>query len=147
MKSVFEKPAQEELCRRLEHLEERTSGVWGKMNAAQMLAHCTATMQVPVGDLKVRRTFISLIGWMFKGMIVSKRPFSKNSPTSDEFMIRSQRDFEQEKKRFTESFNKLAQGPSAVTCHDHPFFGKITSEEWGYLMYKHLDHHFTQFGV
>jgi hypothetical protein len=147
MKSVFDKSTQEQLHRRLEGLEKATVGQWGKMNAAQMLAHCTATMQVPVGDLKVRRTFISLIGWMFRGMITSEKPFGKNSPTSDEFLVRGECDFEAEKKRFVETFNKLSQGPSAVTCLEHPFFGKISGEDWGHLMYKHLDHHFTQFGV
>jgi len=147
MKSLFEKTTQEELSRRLESLGKQTSGQWGKLNAAQMLAHCTATLQVPVGDLKIKRTFISLIGWMFKGMITSEKPFSRNSPTSAEFVVHGERDFETEKKRFRESFNKLAQGPSAITCLEHPFFGKITHEDWGHLMYKHLDHHFTQFGV
>lgn len=46
-----------------------------------------------------------------------------------------------------ESFNKLATGRSSITCHEHPFFGKMTGEDWGHLMYKHLDHHFRQFGV
>jgi hypothetical protein len=147
MKSIFESAAQEELHRRVEKLGSQTAGQWGKMDAAQMLAHCTAIMQVPVGDLRVKRSLLSLIGWMFKGMILSDKPFSKNSPTSDEFLIRDKREFDTEKRRFIESFNKLARGPEAVTCHDHPFFGTITSQEWGHLMYKHLDHHFKQFGV
>jgi hypothetical protein len=26
-------------------------------------------------------------------------------------------------------------------------FGKITGAQWGRLLYRHTDHHFTQFGV
>jgi len=26
-------------------------------------------------------------------------------------------------------------------------FGKLTSKEWNNLFYKHIDHHFTQFGI
>ncbi|MFD1127776.1 DUF1569 domain-containing protein [Paenibacillus provencensis] len=28
----------------------------------------------------------------------------------------------------------------------HPFFGKLTSEEWSIGLYKHLDHHLKEFG-
>ena len=29
----------------------------------------------------------------------------------------------------------------------HAFFGKLTGEEWGRLMHKHIDHHLRQFGA
>jgi len=29
----------------------------------------------------------------------------------------------------------------------HPFFGKMTSQQWSKAMYKHIDHHLQQFGV
>ena len=35
--------------------------------------------------------------------------------------------------------------PGASTRH--PLFGDLTFEEAGWLYYKHLDHHLTQFGV
>ena len=147
MKTFFENTVPQELRQRLQKLDAQTRNQWGKMNAAQMLAHCTAAMQVPVGDLQVKGGVLSLIGWMFKGMLVSEKPFSKDSPTAGEFLIQDEREFDAEKQRFMESFHKLAQGSSAITCHKHPFFGKMTTEDWGHLMYKHLDHHFRQFGL
>ena len=147
MKSVFDGSVKDELLKRFEMLQPNSARQWGKMMPAQMLAHCTETLRVPVGDLKVKRTFASLIGWMFKGMATSEKPFSKNSPTADEFMIRDTRDFDAEKKRFAVAFEKLARGPSSITCLDHPFFGKMSATDWGHLMYKHLDHHLRQFGV
>lgn len=30
---------------------------------------------------------------------------------------------------------------------EHPAFGKMTSKAWGVPGYRHLDHHFKQFGV
>lgn len=38
-------------------------------------------------------------------------------------------------------------GETKVSSHPHPFFGKLTPMEWSVGMYKHLDHHFQQFGV
>jgi hypothetical protein len=29
----------------------------------------------------------------------------------------------------------------------HPMFGKMTADQWGRSMWKHLDHHLRQFGV
>ena len=36
---------------------------------------------------------------------------------------------------------------SELVSRPHPFFGKMTAEEWGMLGYKHLDHHLKQFDV
>lgn len=147
MRTLFDKDAKKELLQRYQKLNAQARPQWGKMNAAQMLAHCTAAMQVPVGDLKLKRGFLSLIGWMFKGSMLADRPFSKNSPTAAEFKVADERTFDVENKRFLEVFHKLSQGPAAITCHEHAFFGKMSDEDWGRLMYKHVDHHFQQFGI
>jgi hypothetical protein len=34
-----------------------------------------------------------------------------------------------------------------ITETIHPFFGKMSSQEWAMFAYKHLDHHLTQFGA
>ncbi|WP_262710317.1 hypothetical protein [Mucilaginibacter psychrotolerans] len=39
------------------------------------------------------------------------------------------------------------EGPEAITKKLNPFFGLLTPHEWDRLQYKHLDHHFKQFGV
>ncbi|MCI0415934.1 DinB family protein [bacterium] len=147
MKTLFHETTVEEIQQRFEKLSDKTTSEWGKMNAAQMLAHCTATMQMPVGDIQIKKSPLSLIGWMFKGLFRNEKPFGKNSPTAPEFIMKDSRDFEVEKQRFLEAFQKLAKGPDAVKCFQHPFFGKMTCDDWGRLMYKHMDHHFRQFGV
>lgn len=30
---------------------------------------------------------------------------------------------------------------------EHPAFGKLSTKDWGVLVYRHIDHHFKQFGV
>jgi len=37
--------------------------------------------------------------------------------------------------------------PGRVRGRIHSFVCKLRSEEWGRLMYKHLDHHLRQFGA
>ncbi len=147
MKTFFDQKNQDELQQRLQKLSAQTACLWGKMSAAQMLAHCTATLQMPVGDIQVKRTPLSLIGWMFKGMLVNGKPFSKNSPTASEFVVRDERDFQTENERFLHAFQKVALGPGLITCFKHPFFGSMSTDDWGHLIYKHLDHHLQQFGL
>ena len=38
-------------------------------------------------------------------------------------------------------------GLGGATTNPHAFFGKLTKEEWGIVMYKHLDHHLRQFSA
>ena len=147
MRSFFDPTAQKDLELRIQHVHASIQPAWGKMTAAQMLAHCRVAMQVPVGDLTLKPNALSWIGWMFKKMIISDKPFSKNSPTAAEYRMREEKDFESELKQFQEAFQKLAKGPDAIKCWKHPFFGKMSAEEWGCLMYKHLDHHLTQFNL
>lgn len=147
MKSVFEQDAQKELTERLNRLKAESAAQWGKMNASQMLAHCALTLQVPVGDLTIKPTFLRHIGRFFKSMAVNDKPFSKNSPTAAEFLIVNERDFNTEKKRFVDAFNKVSAGEQTVKVFNHAFFGPMKAGEWGKHMYKHIDHHFKQFGV
>jgi hypothetical protein len=38
-------------------------------------------------------------------------------------------------------------GADAFEGKESNSFGKLTASEWNIMMYKHLDHHLTQFGV
>jgi hypothetical protein len=147
MKTFFAPEVQSDFRARLERLTAASGRQWGTMDAAQMLAHCTAAMRMVLGELPVKGVLMGLIGWMFKKVIFEEKPFRKNVPTAPEFTCTERLDFAMEKERFLAAFGRLAQGPAAIRCHRHPFFGTLTGEEWGLLTCKHLDHHFRQFGV
>ena len=147
MKTFFDKSIQELLQQRLEKLTSQSAHQWGKMTPAQMLAHCTASLQVPVGDLQVKKHPLGILGRFFKKTLLGEKPFSKNSPTAREFVRNQDCDFDAEKTKFVAAFKIVAQGPSTITCFNHPFFGKMTTDDWGRLIYKHIDHHLQQFGA
>ncbi|MBC7523286.1 MAG: DUF1569 domain-containing protein [Flavobacterium sp.] len=74
--------------------------------------------------------------------------FKKNLPTAKEFKITFELDFEKEKANLKAKIYELGQkGEDVIKVKTHPFFGKMSPSEWGVLFYKHLDHHFKQFGV
>ena len=147
MKTYFEPRAQEELQARLQALEPGSPARWGRMDAAQMLAHCTEGIRMATGEVRVKAGFPALFGWMLKRLAYNDRPFRHGAPTARELRVVDARAFEVEKGRLQAGLQKAAQGPSALGNHPHPFFGRLTDAQWGILLYKHLDHHFRQFGV
>ncbi len=149
MKSIYNKEAEQEILSRFNNLTPQAARQWGKMEVDQMLAHCSATLEVATGQKNPPRIFIGkVLAPFFKSTVLGDRPFSKNGPTDKSFIITDRRDFNVEKTRLTALIKQFAEGGAAkCTTHPHAFLGKITADEWGTLMYKHLDHHLKQFSA
>lgn len=150
MKTLFDRSAVEEVKSRLRNLRPDSARVWGKMHAAQAVAHCANGMEMAVGDLRPPRV---LVGRLF-GPIVRRlalgndRPMERNSPTAPALLIADHRDLDLERQRLSALIDRFsAGGPARCTTHPHPFFGRLSAEQWAELMYKHLDHHLRQFGA
>ena len=150
MRNIFEPTAVTELKTRLQHLRADSPRQWGKMNAAQAVAHCAGGFELALGDKRPPRVFIGrLIGWVVKPLALGDdAPMRKNSPTVPEIVVADARNLDVERKRLVGLIDRaVAAGPSGCTTHPHSFFGRLTADEWAVLMYKHLDHHLRQFGT
>jgi hypothetical protein len=149
MKNLFEPSVVHELKERVNALRRDSERVWGKMNAAQMLAHCSVSMEGAVGEKRPPRIFIGrLLGPIAKPDFLNEKPMKHNSPTDKSFVIKEDRDFVVERERLLGLIDRFAAGgPGGCTKHPHSFFGALTPEEWARGMYKHLDHHLRQFGA
>lgn len=149
MRSMFEPGSLEDVTGRIEALNAGSQHRWGKMGVAQMLAHCSATLEVATGKTVARRLLIGrLIGPLFKKRYYDDTEFSRNSPTHPTFLIAGERDFVREKDRLLRLVREFTDGGEAkCPTWPHSFFGKLTPAEWGRGTYKHLDHHLRQFGV
>ena len=149
MKNLFDTDTHTELINRINTLGPESQRLWGKMNVAQMLAHCKEAFKVPLSDKKMPRIFLGLlVGWMIKPKLHNDAPWKKNLPTAPNFIIKDERDFEKEKQALTELIDRFyLGGPEKVGLFPHPMFGSFTKEQWGKAMYKHVDHHLQQFGV
>jgi len=149
MKSLFNPIDAQDILNRLEKISIDSQRQWGKMDLAQMLAHCSGGLDMAMGKLNPHRTFVGrVIGPFFRSIYSNEKPFSHSDPTSDELRIEDVRDFDREKIQLIGKLNEFVKGGEAgVTKHPHPFFGPLTPSEWGAGMYKHLDHHLRQFGA
>ncbi|MDB5202170.1 MAG: hypothetical protein JWQ27_1579 [Ferruginibacter sp.] len=149
MQNLLDELTYRQTVERLNKLQPDAKAQWGKMNNAQMLAHCKEAFKVPLSEQKMPRILLgALIGWMIKPKLYNDAPWKKNLPTSPDFIIKDQRNFEEEKSELLSLVNKFyARGPEKIGLFPHPMFGSFTSEQWGKSMFKHLDHHLKQFGV
>ena len=150
MKTIFDKTVREEVISRINALDENSAPQWGKMNGYQMLSHCVIWSEWILGTYKpeYKQAFIGLIFGKIglRRMIKDEKPFDKNVPTSAGFKVKETHgDAEVLKQRWislTEDFENYSN-PDFI----HDFFGKMTKEQIGILVYKHSDHHLRQFNA
>lgn len=149
MKSIFNADNNTELISRLNQLSTITPALWGKMNTAQMMAHCQASMNIAFGNSKKRRHWIGvLFGNFGKNRLLKNGDFDKHMPTFKGFEITDDRNFDEEKEKFIALIkHALEKGESGLVKYPHPYFRKFKSGEWSQLNWKHLDHHLRQFDV
>ena len=146
VKSLFDTTVRQDIISRINQLTPQSQRQWGKMDPAQMLAHLQMPIGVGIGAHKFPRTFIGRIfGPFAKKMLYNDKPFSRNLPTDSSFIMKDPRDFEIEKQQLISMIYQFNENNIVDT--PHPFFGKLTKEQWAKGTWKHLDHHLQQFGV
>jgi hypothetical protein len=150
MNNLFEAARVKEIKERTAHLRPNSERLWGQMNPAQALAHCSRGIELALGERKPPRMLLGrIIGRIVKPMALGNdEPMRRNSPTVTELVVQDERDLGMERERLCGLIDRFAAaGPLGCTTHPHSFFGRLTPDEWATLMYKHLDHHLRQFGV
>ncbi|MCP9234683.1 DinB family protein [Lewinella sp. JB7] len=135
---------------RIHQLSPQTKPRWGKMNAAQMLAHLNVAYDMETGALPVRNNFLMrfFLKAFVKRGVVGPDPYPRNSRTAPQFVIADKRDFERERAKLIAHLERVsAEGEAAYEGKENVSFGPMTAQEWSVMYQKHLDHHLGQFGV
>jgi len=89
-----------------------------------------------------------VFGWLIKSAVLGPEPFRRNTPTAPETRITADKDFESEKAKYIKTVNRLYEdGEKIIKTEKHHFLGKLSATQWGRMIYKHADHHLSQFGV
>ena len=147
MKTIFDEHTREELIKRVSSLNENSTRQWGKMTVYQMLKHCTAWDEWIQGktDLQYKQ---SLLGKIFgrlalKSMVGNEKPMGRNMPAGDHEVTETNGVVHEQKKKLIECIEAYTYYSNPGFIHD--FFGRMTKEEIGVFVYKHLDHHLRQF--
>lgn len=150
MKNIFNQNDTTEIITRIDSLTPLTNPVWGKMDVAQMLAHCNVTYEMvyenkhpkPKGLMKL------ILKLLVKNVVVNEKPYKHSSKTAPAFIITNTKDFNVEKNRLIDFIKKTQElGENHFEGKESHSFGTLTSREWNNMFYKHLNHHLNQFGV
>ncbi len=149
MKSLYKESDAAEIIMRINRLTPETQRQWGKMSVSQMMAHCTEAFRQAFGEIKIKRSIPGILfGRIAKRMFTGDKQFKPGLPTDKQFVFTDEKDFNEEKKNLIDAVQKFSTGRgSNLTTDPHPFFGKMSNEDWDMMFYKHLDHHLRQFGV
>ena len=150
MKNLYDRATAADVKNRLARLTVDSPRQWGRMNAAQAVAHLARGMEMATGDRRPSRLIAGRLFGAFVKRLALKddAPFKRNSPTDPALVIKDDCDLEIERRRLADLIDRfVASGPAGCTTHPHSFFGRMSPDEWSVLTYKHLDHHFRQFGV
>jgi len=151
---IFSRPVVDDLIVRIARINSDTRPHWGKMNAAQMLAHASKPYDT-LYDAEYQRRYPPHTGLMrlllellVKPLVVGPKPYKPNTRTAPSYVVKDERDLEQEREKLTGYLERvLAEGRKGFEGKLSYSFGPLTADEWNALFYKHLDHHLRQFGV
>lgn len=85
--SLFEPAGLAAMLARLDALRPDARRAWGKMDAAQMLAHCQQPLRVALGELQLKRMLIGfLFGRLAKKKLLAPQPWKPGMPTAPQFV-------------------------------------------------------------
>lgn len=144
-RNLYDTDVLEEVLTRMSRLTTESQPTWGSMDVAQMLAHCSEVQDVYNGKPLDAPFWMVLARPIARPMLLSEKPFPKNFQTIDQFRIVDPEDFETQRERLINALRTMhAMGRRDL---QHKLMGRMTEGEVGWVTYKHLDHHFRQFGV
>lgn len=145
--TIFEAAARDGLMQRLHVLTPQAKPRWGRLTAAGMLSHLVESCRMALGDLPVAPRNLPIRFFPLNWLIIHWLPFPRSAPTAPELLARTPGDWEADIQRLQELLRRVGQRGAHETWPAHPAFGSISGDDWGVLVYRHVDHHFQQFGI
>jgi hypothetical protein len=147
---IFSQETTDKIVARIHQLQATTTPQWGKMNVAQMLAHCNVTYEMIYDDIHPKPNAIMrfVLKTLVKSKVVGTAPYPQGGRTAPQFIINDTKDFEKEKQRLIDYIiTTQSLGATYFDLKESHSFGRLSTTEWNNMLYKHLEHHLTQFGV
>lgn len=152
METILNSKTKMQIIKRIAKLSENNERLWGKMTCGEMVCHCTDQIKMALGEINCKTIMPAFIGKIMFFLIMAGMPTPKgkvetapelkqgvggtkpNSFNKDSDLL----------KNYVNDFDKLYL---TGIKNPHPAFGKLSKNEWGKLIYSHLNHHLSQFGV
>lgn len=148
MRTLWNQIDRDSLISRLERVAPGSRPRWGKFTATKMLAHVNDTLRMSLGQLRAKSTSTPFRLPIIKHLAVYFMPWPKGAPTAPELLRRVDRaNWEEERAAFPKVLAAFAGSSRGSPLPEHPLFGRLSHRAWGRLAWRHVDHHFRQFGA
>lgn len=147
MKNIRIDEDYEEIRKRIMALSITSPRQWGKMDVQQMLVHCTTQLKLALGEIpsSTQGPFLMRTG-LVKWIVLSHLPWPKGASTPTQMdVIKNEIKLKGIELEKMDLLKYIEKAKNQEQFKPHPFFGKLSNEEWYRLIYKHLDHHLKQF--
>ncbi|MDQ1096270.1 MULTISPECIES: DUF1569 domain-containing protein [Chryseobacterium] len=150
-KSLHDPACFGELVRRISYIREDAQAQWGKMDVCQMMKHCDLVLQIPLNKINLPEInlFFRMVGIATKKeMKIFNNGIPRNMPTFQKLIVNFECDFKESKESLLNTMREYLNAYEKQRLPArHVLFGNMTAEDWGFLEFKHLDHHLKQFNV
>jgi hypothetical protein len=149
-KNLLDNKTAEDIVFRVQKLQPTAKASWGQMTVTEMLLHCNKVHQHLLSPSTSARKKTSLKQYLIRWVVLYLMPqFPKNAKTPKPLETKgtiTDVAFEEQKQAFLTLVRRFAQQNAPIE-HHHPYFGNLSTRQWGLSAWKHVDHHLRQFGV
>lgn len=137
-----------QIIRRVNTLKPDALCKWGTMTLVGMLCHCNKTNQAILEgqEAELRPTFKQRILKIAVLQVIQRLPKGVKSKSIYLQQANQILEFEEEKNKFIATVIRFKNYKGVLNAA-HPYFGKLSTQEWGRFAAIHVDHHLRQFGV
>jgi hypothetical protein len=151
--SLFQPEAAGRILERADALTPASERHWGRMSVEKMICHLSDSLRGPLGDRVVQPKVTFFLRTVVKWIALHTsatwpKGKLKTVPESDQEIGGTHpTEFAGDRAELKRLIERFIAAEQQLNGRKHPFFGSLTSWEWGRWGYRHIDHHLRQFGV
>ena len=143
--SFYDPATRRALADRLAALTADRPAQWGSMNAPKMVLHLLESLKMATGELRPRTRNLPLT-FLTRPLFIHHLGWPKGAPTAPELLAGVPTSFAADVEALRQRILTLPEPGAHDSVPPHPAFGPMTKHDWAVLIFRHIDHHLTQFG-
>jgi len=147
-RTIFERQALADLHDRLSRLTPQSERRWGRMTAPRMICHLQDSLEIALAKRPASAKKNGMDNPIVRWLVIYVVPWPKGkAQTVPEMLSTQPAEWSEDVARLRELLDSASkQGPGGRWGR-HPAFGDLSGTQYGHLIYRHFNHHLTQFGV
>ncbi|MFN0149535.1 MAG: DinB family protein [bacterium] len=150
-RSLRDADARRAILSRLSALSPNNTRRWGRMEPAQLLPHLANGLRMALGELTYDDTELpadSLRVALFRNLAIHVMPWPKGRVQAPpKTFSTASAGWDRDREILAALIEQFAAATPERFTKAHPAFGPMTMRDWDVLQYRHIDHHFRQFGA